>query len=114
MPDLRPVLFILGLFITGLGVTMLVPAAVDGALNNLDWEVFVAGALICLFVGGTLVLVNRSKRVALDLKQGFLLTSASWIALPAFAAVPFTFGELALRFVDARSEEHTSELQSLM
>ncbi|MET4698314.1 trk system potassium uptake protein TrkH [Constrictibacter sp. MBR-5] len=104
MPDFRPVLYILGLFVSGLGATMVVPALVDAALNNPDWEVFVAGALICLFVGGTLVLVNHSKSMLLDLKQGFLLTAASWIALPAFAAVPFTFGELDLRFVDAYFE----------
>ena len=104
MPDFRPVLYILGLFVSGLGATMIVPALVDAALNNPDWEVFVAGALICLFVGGTLVLVNHSKSMLLDLKQGFLLTAASWIALPAFAAVPFTFGELDLRFVDAYFE----------
>src|SRR3546814_19178673 len=83
---------------------MLVPDGVDGALNNRDWEVIVVGAILCLFVGGTVSLVNRSKRVALDLKQGFLLTSASWIVLPAFAAVPFTFGALDLRFVDAYFE----------
>ena len=104
MPDFRPVLYILGLFVSGLGATMIVPALVDAALSNPDWEVFVAGALICLFVGGTLVLVNHSRSMLLDLKQGFLLTAASWIALPAFAAVPFTFGELDLRFVDAYFE----------
>lgn len=104
MPDLRPVLYILGLFVAGLGTAMLVPALVDLLLANPDWEVFVAGALIALFVGGTLVLVNRSDSMLLDLKQGFLLTAASWTVLPAFAAVPFTFGELDLRFVDAYFE----------
>ncbi|MFN4087683.1 MAG: TrkH family potassium uptake protein [Alphaproteobacteria bacterium] len=104
MPDLRPVLFILGLLVAGLGVTMLVPAAVDAFAASLDWEVFIAGALIAIFVGGTLVLVNRSERVLLDLRQGFLLTAAAWIVLPAFAAVPFIFGTADLRLVDAYFE----------
>lgn len=104
MPDFRPVFFVLGVFISGLGGAMLIPAAADIAVRNEDWEAFVAGAVISTFVGGTLILVNRGETLFLDLRQGFLLTATSWIALPAFAAIPLTFGELNLRFVDAYFE----------
>src|SRR5690606_41710056 len=46
----------------------------------------------------------RGETLFLDLRQGFLLTATSWTALPAFAAIPLTFGELNLRFVDAYFE----------
>lgn len=83
---------------------MLVPMLVDAVARHPDWRVFALGSGVTVFVGGTLVLTNRGPPLLLDLRQGFLLTTGSWAALSAFAALPFTFGETNLSFADAYFE----------
>lgn len=101
MPDPRPVLFILGLFVVALGVAMLLPMLADAATGHPDWRIFALGAGVTVFVGGALILMNRGGAVTLDVRQGFLLTTSSWVVICVFAALPFTFGELNLSFTDA-------------
>ena len=39
---------------------MFIPAAVDLALDDIDWLVFAGSALVTIFVGGALVLSMRT------------------------------------------------------
>ncbi|MEE8204120.1 MAG: potassium transporter TrkH, partial [Alphaproteobacteria bacterium] len=96
MIDVRPVLFVVGILLTTLAGFMFVPALVDLAVGNPDWRVFLAGAFFTLFIGGTLVLMNRTGRVDLTVRQTFLLTTLAWLVMAAFAALPFSFAELEL------------------
>src|SRR3546814_4479076 len=99
---------------------------------NPDWHVFLASTVITVAFGGALILSNAGQgQTRLTIRQAFLMTSLSWIAISAFGAIPFL--GLGLTYTDAlfesisgltttgssvlvglRSEEHTSELQSLM
>lgn len=101
MPDLRQVLFYVGLLLTGFAVAMTVPALVDAAAGDRDWFAFVMGAGIALFVGGALMLATRREGPRLGLRDAFLLTVASWLAAAAFGALPFYFSRLGLSFTDA-------------
>lgn len=101
MPDLRPILFVIGLLLSALGLAMLPPAAIDNYAGNPDWSVFLFSAGITLFVGVTLVLMNRTEAPTLSLRQAFLLTTLSWVAIPTFGALPLTFSELDLSYADA-------------
>lgn len=101
MTHYRTIFFVLGILLTTLAVAMTLPVAVDLAVGNSDWEVFAASASITLFTGVTLILTCRSKSGQLAIRQAFLLTSLSWIVLPAFAAVPFAFSNLDLSYTDA-------------
>jgi trk system potassium uptake protein TrkH len=101
MIDLRPALFIIGILLTTLSVAMLAPFAVDIVDGNPDWQVFAGAGLLTLFVGGVLVLTNRSPARRLSIRQAFILTSASWLALTTFAALPFVFSGLKLTYTDA-------------
>ena len=104
MLDLRPVLYVLGTLIIMLGLGMALPALVDVIANNNDWQTFLAAFFFTGAIGGMLVLANRGSGDALNLRQAFLLTFLTWAVLPAFAALPFIFSELALPFVDAYFE----------
>jgi len=84
-----------------LGMAMLVPAIADAATDNPDWAVFLASAFVTLFVGGTLILTTRAKFSNLVVRQAFILTTAAWVALAAFAALPFAFSNLGLSYTDA-------------
>ena len=99
--DYRPIFFIVGILLVMLGVAMLIPAIVDAAAHNPDWPVFLASAFLTLFVGGTFILMNRSRFGFLGVRQAFVLTTMSWIVIAAFGALPFTFSNLELTYTDA-------------
>ena len=99
--DYRPIFFIVGILLVMLGVAMLVPAAADAISANPDWQVFLASAFLTSFIGGTFILMNRSRFGFLGVRQAFVLTTMSWIVIAAFGALPFMFSNLELSYTDA-------------
>ena len=99
--DFRPIFFIVGIVLVMLGVTMLIPAIADAVAENPDWRVFLASSFVTGFIGGTFILMNRTRFGFLSVRQAFVLTTMSWIVIAAFAALPFTFSNLELTYTDA-------------
>ena len=90
MVQVRPILFVLGLLLSVLAAFMLLPAGLGLIDAQDDWPVFLGSSVFTFFVGGLLLLMNYDETpVALGLKEGFTLTTAGWIIVPAFAAIPF-------------------------
>lgn len=103
MLDFRPVGYVIGLLVAMLGLTMLIPMALDIAEGNGHWPAFLESALLTVLVGGLVGLSCQSggNRPGLTLQQTFLLTTGVWLALPLFGALPFVLGATEARFVDA-------------
>lgn len=101
MIDFRPVLFISGILMSTLAVAMFIPAAADLAVGNQEWQVFATGAALTLFIGVMLALTTRSDVRNLSLRQAFVLTTLSWVLMPAVAALPLVFADLDLSYTDA-------------
>ncbi|QIE57716.1 TrkH family potassium uptake protein [Pikeienuella piscinae] len=102
MLDPRPVFYVIGLLVLGLGAAMAAPAVVEVAYGSEDWRVFALSGAITIFFGGAMTGACREQRSAgLSLQQSFLLTTSAWLALPIFGALPFMLGEPNARFVDA-------------
>jgi trk system potassium uptake protein TrkH len=102
MPEFRPVLFVVGVLLCGLAASMTLPAAADALQGNPDWQVFILSALPTGFAGMLLGLTNRGRGgFTIGLRQGFLLTTLSWSALAAFAALPFANLGDKLTYTDA-------------
>jgi len=99
--DFRPIFLVVGMLLAILAVSMLLPAAADAFVGNPDWQVFVVAAALTLFVGVALALTTRASGLRLSLRQAFVMTTVSWLALTVFAALPFMFSELELSFTDA-------------
>ena len=101
--DFRPVFFVLGILLSTLAASMVVPLLADLSAGHEDWQVFAISAAFTLFVGVALMLTNRvpdlrpvdPAGVPADADGGRLATSA-------FAAVPFFFS----RGRPARPELH--------
>ena len=84
--------FVIGMMMLVLTLFMFPPAVSDLVAQNDDWQVFAASAFVTGFLGLMLVLVSRggwSEHVTL--KEGFVLTVLSWIALCVMASIPFMF-----------------------
>ncbi|WP_208976257.1 TrkH family potassium uptake protein [Polycladidibacter stylochi] len=95
-----PVLRILGYFFVGLAILMLLPAAVDLYNNNADWMAFALSSLFTGMFGLLLAVATAGYQVErITLKHAFLITTLSWLALPALGALPFL--SLGVGFADA-------------
>jgi len=99
--DFRPILFIVGILMSTLALAMCVPAVADAAVGNKDWQVFTLGSAFTLLIGVMLLLTARSQSRALNLRQAFVLTTLSWMIIPAFGALPLAFADLQLSYTDA-------------
>jgi trk system potassium uptake protein TrkH len=105
MIDLRPVLFITGLFLSILAGGMCVPAIADLAFDDQDWRVFAASGAVTMFAGVSLSLANRPReRFDISLRSAYLLTTLSWVSASFFGALPFMFSDLKLGLADAMFE----------
>jgi trk system potassium uptake protein TrkH len=73
-----------------IAAAMLLPALVDLADDQDGWATFVASSVVTFFAGGLLVLFAYDENPPrMGVKEGFLLTTLSWIVIAAFAALPF-------------------------
>mgnify|MGYP000037345306 FL=1 len=59
MFNVRPVFNVVGLLVSGLGLTMLFPFALDLSRGNGHWGVFLESALITVLIGGMMYLAPR-------------------------------------------------------
>ncbi|MCD6036014.1 MAG: potassium transporter TrkH [Rickettsiales bacterium] len=104
MSSYRPVLLVIGTLMSILSVAMIIPAILDLYLDNPDWKSFVISALITCFTGVSLVLTNQGNNTQLTIRQTFLLTTLSWVVVPAFSALPFVFANLDMSYTDGMFE----------
>jgi trk system potassium uptake protein TrkH len=105
VPDFRPILFILGSLMLALALAMLLPAAVESLQHEQGWRSFLVSALITGGAGGALMLGYRQpKRPALTPRQSFILVTAAWVVLCAFATLPLMLSAPHLSFTDAYFE----------
>ncbi len=101
-PDHRSVFYALGTFLSGIAVVMLLPALADYAAGHSNWTGFIAGTAISGGAGGAMILAFRTNRKpVIGRREGFLLTSLTWIVMCAFAALPFALSDAGLSYTDA-------------
>ncbi len=92
MISLRPALEATGVLLVILAVAMLIPAALDLAMDNPDWQAFIGAAAVTLFFGVALFLASlRPRRQHITLRQGFLVANLTWLSICLFGALPFYF-----------------------
>ncbi|MBT0958851.1 TrkH family potassium uptake protein [Alphaproteobacteria bacterium KMM 3653] len=102
MIDIRPIGYVIGLLLVILGAAMLLPMIMDIYDQNGHWPAFVQSAVLTVLCGGLMALAcSNAVGEGLSIRQTFLLTTAVWLMLPIFGALPFWFGETEARFVDA-------------
>jgi trk system potassium uptake protein TrkH len=91
MIQFRPIVLTLGVLLCVLAASMLLPAFVALTDGSEDWSVFFASAAFTFFIGGLMVVYGYGDRATrMGIREGFLLTTLSWVIVTAFAAVPFT------------------------
>ena len=99
--DFRPIFLVVGALLTTLAAGMAIPVIADASAGNPDWQVFAVSAGVTLFIGVSMTLTSRAGGLRLTVRQAFVMTTLSWLAVAFFGALPFAFSELNLTFTDA-------------
>ena len=99
--DFRPVLYVVGILLSFLSISMILPMLVDLQAGNPDWEVFLLCIAATIFFGVSLILSNAHHDLSINTRQAFMITVLSWIAMAAFGALPLYYSVLNLSFTDA-------------
>jgi trk system potassium uptake protein TrkH len=102
--DLRPILYIVGIFTCVLAITMAIPIAIDAYDANKDWQVFAYSMCFTAFCGVTLILANKQDKIKISGHQAFFLTALSWLSLCFFSSLPFFFAHEKISFTDSMFE----------
>jgi len=104
-PDIRPVLFLIGILLVGLAGMMLLPVLVDVTLHHDSSLPFLGAAASSAALGILLMLAFRAPRpLLLSFREGFLLSALTWIVICGFASLPLTFSDANISFTDAYFE----------
>ncbi|MDD7804291.1 MAG: TrkH family potassium uptake protein [Endozoicomonas sp. (ex Botrylloides leachii)] len=98
--SIRPVFYVVGLFLIVLAVLMLVPAFYQLGFEEISSSAFFLSAGITAGTGAALFLVTKPNHFNLKPREAFLLTNACWLTLSAFAALPFCL-ELNISYTNA-------------
>ncbi|ALI56419.1 potassium uptake protein TrkH [Celeribacter marinus] len=102
MTDIRPVLYVIGVLVALLGLTMMVPMFVDIGFGRGEWQVFLKSGLITFVFGTALAISTQNgQKQGLSIQQMFLLTTVIWLILPIFGGIPFMLAEMDASVTDA-------------
>ncbi len=99
--NFKPVLFVVGILISIMSISMVLPMLADLYFGNEDWKIFFISIVITAFFGGSLILSNNSQVIKINTRQAFMLIFLTWFGLAVFASLPFTLSELDMSFTDA-------------
>lgn len=99
--DIKPVFYIVGIFLCILAASMAIPIMCDLYNGNPDWKAFAVSLGITGFTGILLMLANKEKDFTISGRQAFILTAVSWSALSFFAAIPFILTFPSISITDA-------------
>ncbi|TWO70721.1 TrkH family potassium uptake protein [Caenimonas sedimenti] len=105
MDSLQPVLAVLARVLAGFSIAFLVPllwALGDG--EDRSAQVWATGFVLTLAVGWSMGWAVRRHRRELQPRDGFLLVSMVWMALPACAAAPLMWTVPGIEWADAYFE----------
>lgn len=101
----QPIFFTTGLFLSVLSGLMFIPAFVDYYYSAPSWQSFLVAAFITGVIGLGLTFANRPHdKISLTIRETFVLTAATWIAVSIFAALPFILATSGNQITDAYFE----------
>lgn len=93
--------YVVGMFLTMLGASMLVPLGVALTTGDAGLRPIVLSFLITSGVGAFLAAVGKRRSEELSVREGLLVVVAAWISVSLFGSLPFHFSPHFPSFADA-------------
>jgi len=100
MTSNKTVFFIIGTLLIILGFFMLIPYGVQLFYKE-NSHSFLSSSFITIFIGVLFVLANLQEKYQLNLKQTFLFSTFTWIAVALFGSIPFVLSDLNFSLSDS-------------
>ena len=100
MTSNKTVFFIIGTLLIILGFFMLVPYGVQIFYKE-DSHSFLSSSFITILIGTLFMLANLQDKYELNLKQTFLFSTFTWIAVALFGSIPFILSDLDFSLSDS-------------
>ena len=100
MTSNKTVFFIIGTLLIILGFFMLVPYGVQIFYKE-DSHSFLSSSFITILIGTLFMLANLQDKYELNLKQTFLFSTFTWIAVALFGSIPFILSDLNFSLSDS-------------
>ncbi|MDF2373832.1 MAG: TrkH family potassium uptake protein [Rhizobiaceae bacterium] len=97
----RASLNICAIFAFYLAAAMLIPSAVDFAMNNPDWKVFGLSALLIGTISALVAVASRGSQPTNSTRFTFLLVNMLWLTFALVGSVPFMESTMQMSFADA-------------
>ena len=88
MSSNKTVFFLIGVLLTILGSSMLIPYSIQ-VLTQENSHSFIGASFITIFIGILFILSNLEKQYKLNLQQIFLFSALAWFLIAAFGSLPF-------------------------
>ena len=100
MTSNKTIFFIIGTLLIIFGLFMLVPYWVQVFYKE-NSHSFLSSSFITIFIGTLFVLANLQKEYQLNLKQTFMFSTFTWIAVASFGALPFMLSDINFSISDS-------------
>ena len=97
----RPAFAVCGLVLVILALLMLLPITLVVSDDAPDLTAFLTSSLVTAISGFTLYYFNRGTLQHLTTRKVFMITAVNWIAVAAFAGIPFHLSNLHLSITNA-------------
>ncbi|TKB51912.1 TrkH family potassium uptake protein [Ferrimonas aestuarii] len=91
MINLRPLTFLLGLFLAAVALLMWVPAGVSLYHNEGLTADFIKASLFTFTAAAIAISGGQRSQIKLSTRDLYLFTTFTWVVVSIFAALPFTF-----------------------
>ena len=100
MTSNKTIFFIIGTLLIILGFFMLIPYGVQIFYKE-NSHSFLSSSFITILIGTMFVLANLQEKYQLNLKQTFLFSTFTWLAVAFFGSIPFILSDLNFSFSDS-------------
>jgi trk system potassium uptake protein TrkH len=98
--NIRLVIYVLGIIIVGVGLSMLLPIAISLYYQDGDLLSLVYSSMICIFLG-LIVSYSSKEEGDIGIKDGFAIVTFGWVSAALFGSLPFLFFGTFNNFTDA-------------
>lgn len=104
LPQIWPAILTLGWILVAIAGSEALMALFSLAAGDGYADDFALSAAVTLMVGGACILTTKGRPFEMRFRDAALLTVATWVLVPAFAAIPLVTPPLSLSLVDAYFE----------
>ena len=100
MSSYKTVFFLIGVLLTILGVSMLIPYGIQIFFNE-NSHSFIGSSFVTIFVGILFILANLEENFKLNLQQTFLFSALAWFLIALFGCIPYLLSPITFSFSEA-------------